>query len=314
MQLVDAVPRFKTCLRKSLDSLDRNVIEKKGLEFQFDRLLLRPLGELPYINTIQWTSVIIIDALDECEHPEHLSRVLNLLSKLHNIITLRLRVLFTSRSAPEIINAFEPLLRNKSVRSLELHRDFSEDTKADIQIFLKTRFADVRMKRKVQQDPWPAVEDLNRLVQLATNPEPLFIYAATLCRFVYDEQRPKNPKKQLEIWLKQCDGNKSQLDQIYEPILSQVFFGNEGAESIQQLQFLGALVLLAIPLPVASLAFLLGIDIDDVSWWLPELHAVLDIPTASHNPIRLLHKSRHPLLDHPHIWTTQKCLPATLLI
>lgn len=70
-----------------------------------------------------------------------------------------------------------------------------------------------------------------------------------------------------------------------------MFLGNEEAEFGQQLQFLGAIVLLATPLPATSLTVLLGLDVDDVKWWLPELHAVLEIPPEPHRPIRLLHKS-----------------------
>ncbi|KAI1854212.1 hypothetical protein JX266_001353 [Neoarthrinium moseri] len=291
MQLVDAITPFKSCLQKSLDGLDRDAVEKKGLEFQFDKLLWLPLIELPPAGTNQLSKVVIIDALDECERPEHFSRIMTLLSKLHKISSIRLRILLTSRPDPKIIDAFESLLKNKTARRLELHREFSEDTKTDIQIFLSTKFADIRRKCRVQQDPWPTAEDLDCLLRLATSPEPLFIYAATLCRFVYDEQRPRNPKNQLKLWLKQCEDNKSQLNQIYDPILSQIFYGNEDVESGQQLQFLGSLVLLATPLPAMSLAGLLGIDIDDVNWWLPELHAVLDIPPEPQSPIRLLHKS-----------------------
>jgi hypothetical protein len=105
----------------------------------------------------------------------------------------------------------------------------------------------------------------------------LFIYAATLCRFVYDENRRKDPKRQLKQWLEQCDDNKSQLNQIYEPILNQLFLSNDKVESDQKLQVLGAIVLLAIPLPASSLVALLGMDMNGVNWWLPDLHAVLDV-------------------------------------
>lgn len=205
--------------------------------------------------------------------------------------TVRLRVLFTSSSAPRIVEAFEPHVKDRNIRSLELHREFSEDTENDIRTFLRTRFAEIRTKRRVDQYPWPTFEDLDRLVKLATNPEPLFIYAATLVRFVYDENRPRNPKSQLKLWPRQCEDNKSQLHQIYDPILTQVFLGSEEAESSQQLRFLGALILLASPLPATSLAVLLEIDMDDINWWLPELHAVLDMSSGPHKPIRLLHKS-----------------------
>lgn len=299
MQLAEADPSFKGCLRKSLDNLGKEAVEKKALKFQFEKLLWLPMTDLPSINTRQLPRVIVIDALDECERPKELTQVVALLSRLCTVVTVRLRVLLTSRSDPRIIAAFEPFLKSKSVHSMELHRAFPEDSRDDIQTFLKARFKDIKTKRKLLQDPWPTVEELDRLVYLATIPEPLFIYAATLCRFVYDEKRPKNPKAQLKLWLKESEENKSQLHQIYDPILSQVFLGNDEAESRQQLQFLGALVLLATPLSAASLPCLLGMDMDDVNWWLLELHAVLDIPADTHGPIRLWHKSFGDFLLSP---------------
>ncbi|KAF4897291.1 Vegetative incompatibility protein HET-E-1 [Colletotrichum fructicola] len=299
VQLADTIPYFQEHLRRSIDSLGTDEIGERGLETQFDKLIMGPLMALVSVNMSQPPMVIIIDALDECERPEHLSQIIKLLDKLRDIHAVRLRILFTSRSAPEVNKAFEPLIDHKNARKLELHRVFFEDTKTDIQTFLMVRFAEIKTSRDVQQDPWPDVEDLTRMVQLATSPEPLFIYAATLCRFVYDEKRPSNPKKQLKLWLKQCEEGKSQLHQIYDPILRQILLSDEGAESDQQLQFLGALVLLATPLSAASLTALLNMDIDDVKWWLRELHAVLDIPSESHRPIRLLHKSFSDFLLHP---------------
>ncbi|KAL0944803.1 vegetative incompatibility protein het-e-1 [Colletotrichum truncatum] len=196
MQLVDTIPHFKNSLRKSLDGSDKTTVEGQGLKFQFEKLLLHPLVDISSEQSGISTKVIIIDAMDECERPEHLSQVLNLFCQLQSVSSVRLRVLLTSRSAPEIVNTFEELRKNKDFRSLELlQREFSKETQVDIHTFLEKRFKEIRLKRKVKQDPWPAPEDFSRLLQLATNPEPLFIYAATLCRFVYDEKRPKNPKK-----------------------------------------------------------------------------------------------------------------------
>ncbi|KAI6264802.1 hypothetical protein MCOR34_011874, partial [Pyricularia oryzae] len=92
---------------------------------------------------------------------------------------------------------------------------------------------------------------------------------------------------------------KSQLHQIHDPILSQVFLGNEEAESGLQLQFLGAIVFLATPLPTISLTVILGLDMGDVNRWFPELHAVLEIPPEPHRPIRLPHKSFSDFLLSP---------------
>ncbi|KAM0547328.1 hypothetical protein ACHAPJ_010464 [Fusarium lateritium] len=293
MQLADNIPSFKESLRASLGDIDRESIEKKDLRFQFEKLLKSPLENLPPSGTSQIPKIIVFDALDECERPEHLPRILALMSEICNNATgtLRLRMLLASRPDPKVIRALESLAKNRAVRELQLHREFSEDTKTDIRTFLKTRLTEIRIRSKIQQDPWPTIQDLDHLVELATYPEPLFIYAATLLRFVYDEQHLRNPKNQLKIWLKQCDEDRSQLHQIYNPILEQIYASASDTEFKQQQQFLGALVLLVTPLSAPSLASLLARDVDDINWWLQGLHAVLDIPSEPHKPIRLLHKS-----------------------
>ncbi|KAI8169944.1 putative WD repeat-containing protein [Colletotrichum sp. SAR 10_70] len=297
VQLADTIPCFQEHLRRSIDGMDVDAIGERGLKTQFDKLIMSPLIALESVHSSRQPMVIVIDALDECERPEHLSQVITLLDKLRDIRTVHLRVLFTSRFASEVNGALEPFISHKNARKFKLHREFCEDAKSDIQTFLMVKFAEIKKRRKVQQDPWPADEDLARMVQLATTPEPHFIYAATLYRFVFDEKRPSNPKKQLKLWLKQCEEGKAQLHQIYDPILRQIL-SDEEADSDQQLKFLGALVLLATPLSAASLTALLDMDIDDVNWWLLELHAVLEIPPERHRPIRLLHKSFSDFLLH----------------
>ncbi|KAI1055391.1 hypothetical protein LB506_011370 [Fusarium annulatum] len=286
-QLADTVSLFKESLRNSLEGLDKDAVDKSSLENQFQKLLWDPLESLNLKETNRLPGIIVIDALDECERLENLTRLLGLFSKLCTISTLRLRVLITSRYAPEIIEAFEPLVKEKTVHTLELHREFSGDTTLDIRNFLEARFADIKHRRRVQKDPWPTMDDLDRLVQLSTTPEPLFIYAATLCRFVSDKNR--GPIQQLITWLEQ--GSKSQLHQIYSPILDQAFSGFHEGEFRQKLRFLGTIVLLARPLSANSLTHLLRTDLDDISWWVPRLYAVLHVPSELYQPIQLLHKS-----------------------
>ncbi|RKL19264.1 hypothetical protein BFJ68_g3538 [Fusarium oxysporum] len=287
MQFADNVSSFKESLRKELEGLDKDAVDKMDLETQFQKLLLCPLENLQLDEKDHLERTIIIDALDECERPEKFLRLLELFSKLCTTSKLCLRVLITSRSTPEIVEAFESHLRNGTVHTLELHRKFAEDTKADIRKFLKTSFEDIRHRRRVQQYPWPNIEELDRSVELSTTPEPLFIYAATLCRFVSDEQR--GPTRQLTIWLKQ--GNKSQLQQIYTPILDQAFVGFDEEEFSQKLRFLGAITLSKKPLSAKALAIILGIDLYDISWWLPRLYAVLHAPPRLDEPIELVHTS-----------------------
>ncbi|KAF4636457.1 hypothetical protein G7Y89_g1629 [Cudoniella acicularis] len=301
-QLVDTIPPFKKCLRKSLQKLGNAKVEKKALGEQFKTLILTPLSEIPPHASGILTKIIVIDALDECECYNDVPLICRLLSQLQELSTVRLRVFLTSRSANPIVDAFEDLRNNGAAyRSLSLYEEFYEETKTDISAFLKARFTTIKAKRKITTDPWPDPENLVRLVTLASQPSPLFIYAATLCRFVDDETGRKRPTRQLELWLKESDSNASQLNQIYVPILRQVLLGTdkEGEEAdtlnsedrSQLLQILGSIILLATPLPARGLAALLDIGADDVNHWLRNLHAVLDVPSDPNAPVQLLHKS-----------------------
>ncbi len=105
----------------------------------------------------------------------------------------------------------------------------------------------------------------------------------------------------MELWLKECASNASQLNQIYLPILRQVLLGTDkegedfdaldSEDRLQLLQILGSIILLATPLPARALVALLNIDVDDFNHWLRNLHAVLNVPSNPDSPIHILHKS-----------------------
>ncbi|KAJ0335531.1 hypothetical protein KNSL1_013570 [Colletotrichum chrysophilum] len=113
-QLAEAIPPFKGCLWKFLGGLGRDAVDKKGLEAQFDQLLWQPLAELPAFDTGQLTRVIIIDALDECEQPAHLSRVLSELSRLGALATTLPKANFRT------LKLLDQELREDSLTDIEL--------------------------------------------------------------------------------------------------------------------------------------------------------------------------------------------------
>ncbi|KAK2754610.1 vegetative incompatibility protein het-e-1 [Colletotrichum kahawae] len=294
-QLSEEIHAFRDCLRESLSGLNKDAVESKGLEYQFNQLLWCPLADLS-LDTSGPTKVIIIDALDECERPGHLGQVLNLLTKLGTVNTVRLRVLVTSRSTPHIADAF----RGICPRSLDLETEHQVETRTDVATFLKHRFASIKARWEIQEN-WPDERQLNRLIQLSTTPSPLFIYAATLCRFIDDPDKREDPVDQLDLWFHQSDSGTPQLDQIYRPILHYILFGsyntNEKPKPLaarrqtELFHLLGAVVLLASPLPSKAIAALLGIPIRRITPWLYHLRAVLSVPRDHDTPVTLLHKS-----------------------
>jgi len=293
-QLAETSPSFKAELRKSLEGLENDVIETTALEDQLQILLWRPLSQLRAGGGIP-TWVVIIDALDECERPGHICRIL-LSSQLQHLDNVRLRVLLTTRYVGPIVPAFEDLGERSTYRSLSLHDEFSKEAKADITAFLEVSFTDIKKRRKISK-PWPDPEDLNRVVHLATTPKPLFIYAATICRVVERGKEGTSPVDRLKRWLDKSSSHASQQDyqltQMYETALDEVWSDSNLNDDERELlrEILRSLVLLATPLPPRCLAKLLGKEVDDVNYLLSYLHAVLDIPEMSDSPVEIVHKS-----------------------
>lgn len=304
-QLMISVPGFRECLRESLKK-PRNVdIEKKAMEVQFDALVLGPLSQIPTTKSPhRLTRVIVIDALDECldECEPQLQTVFRLFSKLGSLDKLQMRVLVTSRDTHSIVRALKRLdgFGRHVYEKLALHEEFPEETKGDIAAFLQMQFAVIKEDYGIMGD-WPDPSDLGRIVNLATSPSPLFIYASTLCRFIDDGKGREQPTERLEVWLDQCDGNTPQLDQVYRPILNYVVFGSfkvgdkpnplPKRNQLELLQILRAIVVLATPLPGRAIAALLGLKENSVNHHLRNLHAVLNVPSDSKAPVRLLHQS-----------------------
>ena len=305
-QLAATVPGFGKALRKSLDDPRNEGIESKNIKKQSEALLLTPTRGAIKANSTTTSSrpmltVIVIDALDECEgDPGVHQGLLKALATLGSIDGVRFRVVLTSREAHEVDAAINQDIPQRAWRALPLHKKFQEQTEVDISRFFEAQFERIARKKNIRET-WPSASDLERVIELANTPSPLFIYAATLCRYIYKGDGRKNPKRLLHDWLRQVDNNASQLDQIYMPILDYVFFGrhkdtdepdplNE-EEQLQLRQLLSALVILGTPLTPQAISDLLEIPLDDTDHYLCNLHAVVHLPEDPDMPVRLFHQS-----------------------
>ncbi|KAF8252046.1 hypothetical protein K440DRAFT_658313 [Wilcoxina mikolae CBS 423.85] len=119
---------------------------------------------------------------------------------------------------------------------------------------------------------WPGEEIIRELVRRADG---LFIYAATICRFI--GEKDNDPEERLSFVLQEQmnDGLPTkQLDSMYETLLRRV---------------VGTIVILADTITTQALAKLLFTTKWEVEETLDSFRAVLDISPSSH--IRLLHTS-----------------------
>ncbi|EPS43385.1 hypothetical protein H072_2594 [Dactylellina haptotyla CBS 200.50] len=162
----------------------------------------------------------------------------------------------------------------------------------------------IREEYELPED-WPGDEKIQTLVEMAV---PLFIYAATLCRFIGDESW--DPSERINLVLeyqagpvgqpKRSTGNQtswqtSQLHKTYLPVLNQIITGRDAAETnvlLKEFQeVVDSIVSFAAPLSISSLARLLSVSEITVECRLKALHSVLNVPNDRHTPVRLFHAS-----------------------
>jgi hypothetical protein len=293
-QLVLKVPGLIPYVSKAIDA--DPALSGKAMKEQFEKLILHPLSEIKHISPQISKLVIVVDALDECEREGDAKTILNLLSQTRHVRSVCLRFLVTSRPELPIRLGFEKMSVNAH-QNLVLHEIPQATIEHDISAFLKDEFAKIRDDNSLPPD-WPGERDIQALVNMAA---PLFIFAATVCRFVGD--RRWDPKEQLATVLEyQTTSQASKFDRTYLPILNQLLVDLTDLEKEKLArefrEIVGSIVILADPLSTVSLASLLGISKKTVDIRLGSLHSVLSVPANQNSPVRLLHLSfRDFLLD-----------------
>ncbi|EXL39519.1 hypothetical protein FOCG_17876 [Fusarium oxysporum f. sp. radicis-lycopersici 26381] len=272
-------------------------IADKAVREQFEKLVREPLLKATVTLLSRPSVVIVVDALDECEKDDDIKLLLQLFSNLRSTGPLRVRVLVTSRPELPVRLGFSSI--DNAHQDLILHKIPLPIIEHDISVFLRHEFASIRNhfnkdaveELKLSMD-WPGEVNLEKLTRAAV---PLFIFAATLCRFINDRYLG-SPDELLQRVLKAAGtGHGSKLDMTYSPVLSQQVLNRSGSERLDIIEsfrlIVGTIVTLANPLSMRALALLLDIQVSKVTTRLSALHSVLDIPDTLDGPVRLLHLS-----------------------
>ncbi|KAH7157287.1 hypothetical protein B0J13DRAFT_494347, partial [Dactylonectria estremocensis] len=302
-QLFASVPALSPHIKDAIDA--DPAIAGKAVREQFKKLILRPLSKIPQNLRSASSLVIIIDALDECAQDADISLLIDLFSHAPSPQLPRLRLFVTSRPELPIRLGFSAI--KGTYQDLILHEIPAPIIKHDISTFLHHELGKIRDnfnltvedERKLPPD-WPGETNLQRLITMAM---PLFIFAATICRFISD-RRCGNPNKQLgEVLNHSSESNSSKLDMTYEPVLKQQLSGvseRKRKEIIEEFRaIIGTVVTLARPLSAFALSRILDIPLDTVDDRLDMLHSVLSVPSAQESPVRLLHLSFRDYLVDP---------------
>ncbi|TDZ38453.1 Vegetative incompatibility protein HET-E-1 [Colletotrichum spinosum] len=277
------------------------------LRTQFKKLVLEPLQHLTMKGPLTPSIVIVIDALDECDSEttdlkfDRSRIVVSLLADLATVTGVKVRVFLTSRPELPIRLGFRDDVPQDSHQDVALHDIPDAVIASDIRFFINSQLDVTRSLYRIPPS-WPGANKIGKLVEISV---PLFIYAATICRFLMDKRKPFPPQKRLDSLLSHTKRAKTGIEKTYKPILEQLLLGVDEFEQEDLLQqfrkVVGTIILLADPLPMVSLCKLLQSDPEEVEYFLGSFHSVLNIPddVKSTQSIKLFHLSfREYLLDN----------------
>ncbi|KAF9514372.1 hypothetical protein BS47DRAFT_879668 [Hydnum rufescens UP504] len=186
-QLAQSDKQFKNIIGEAIRQ-DATLGHKEPFT-QFEGLILKPLGKL---DSHRRSTLIVLDALDECEEQGAATILQLLLSHASQLPFLR--ILITSRPEPHISSVFDEA-RNLAKRILHDIEDSVID--ADLRLYIQHELREIPKKLKLANAPDWTEGEINALVEKSGK---LFIYAATSIRFIGDT-RVRDPRGHLHLIL-----------------------------------------------------------------------------------------------------------------
>ena len=292
-QLAQKYPGFRSSLIPLLRSNPDIVHE--SLRDQMQRFLIEPL------QSAAISTMIIIDALDECRDENSESAILLVLGQSVSKIP-GVRFFVTSRPETHIMTGFRgPLLKN-TTNVFILHNVEPHTVDNDILCFFKHELS--KLPRWPQG--WPTDTHLDLLCQRAAG---FFVYAVATVNFL--KHRFRLPSDRLDIIMKSPgitahEGQTSlktydSLDSLYTSIFHTAFPRNETDADDEAMirSVLAVIVLTTNPLSPSAISTLVDIDCDVVVALLQSIQSLLALPEDSDHPIQPFHKSLPDFITDP---------------
>ena len=287
VQLARTYAKFRSVLVPLVRS-DPEIL-RESLYGQMNKLIVQPLVKSGI------STVIVIDALDECKDREPSSAILSVLRQFATKITnLEVKIFVTGRPEPHIRDGFRLLLLAEATDTFVLHEVEPSRVNSDVRLFFRHHLSELKGRRHVLGE-WPTEEQLDLLCERAAG---LFVYAMATIRFI--DQRLKNPKKQLDRLLRSLESKfegrtelrrNYTIDSLYMSILQEAFGDDDPEDGLDVRSVLGFVVLATNPLSPSTIATLLGSDAEDVFLLLSPMHSLLVLHEDIDQPVRPFHKS-----------------------
>ena len=284
-QLATQVPAFRAHVVKTLRSKSHCAFE--SLTSQLKELLIEPL------KATKLSTVIAIDALDECKDDEPASAVLSLLGRYIHEIPL-VKFMITGRPEAPIRKGFRLPLMKPITTVFVLHDVKQSQVDQDIALYFRTKLPELVKDRSDVELPssWPSEDDIKILTVKAAG---LFVFAATAVSLITSTRH--GPIKQLSLVTSSLTSyahvGQWGIDDLYTLILEKGYGGKNSDPSYfpRLRQVLGCIVTAYDPLTKETLAKFLGRNINEIAAPLKQLHSVLLVPKSHSAFIKIYHKS-----------------------
>ena len=248
-QLAQQYPEFRSSLIPLLQS-NPDVVHE-SLRDQMEKFLVEPLWSAGI------STVIVIDALDECRDEEPESAILLVLGQSISKIP-GVKFFITSRPDMHIMTGFRGPLLQGLTDVFILHEVEPRTVNTDIRHFFKYEVSRLA-RRRGGIDGWPTGEQLDSLCRRAAG---FFVYAVATVNFL--DHKFQDPSDQLAMIMKSPEsttyegevelGVYTSLDSLYLTILQESFRKNKPKDDEMVRSALSAVVLAANPLSPSAIA------------------------------------------------------------
>ena len=291
VQLAQKYPGFRSSLIPLLQS-NPDVVHE-SLQEQLHKFLVEPL------RSADVSTVIVIDALDECrdENPE--SAILLVLGQSVSRIP-QVKFFITSRPEIHIVSGFRGPLLSGLTNIFILHQVERHNVDNDIRHFLKYELS--KLPRRPQD--WPTDGQIDSLCQRAAG---FFVYAVATVNFL--KHKFKRPSERLDIIMESPENTTyegkaelkvyTSLDSLYTSIFQEAFCKSDAKDEAMVRSVLSAVVLVINPLSPSAIAMLMDFECDEVLSLLELIQSLLVLHEDIIQPTEPFHKSFSDFIIDP---------------